>query len=138
MKSCAVKKWLGVIPIVLFATTTAWSFPSDLVGQTVKISNGLYGTTNGGEFKLDIGNNGNVDYISFCLERDEYIDYKNLFKVSSVEDGARNGGVDVRGTGYDPLDDRTEWTFYTYLYGTFKDSTGKATSLTGNTLANYI
>lgn len=138
MSISRVKHWLGAMTIVLVASTTAWSFSSSLVGQNVKISNGDYGTTNGGEFNLDIGNNGTIDYISFCLEKDEYIDYTNPFKVSSVEDEARNGGNNIAGTGSDPLDERTEWIFYTYLYGTFKDSLGNETNLPGDKLANYI
>lgn len=138
MSISRVKHWLGAMVIVLVASTPAWSFSSLLVGQDVKIFNGQYGATDGGEFKLDIGNNASVDYTSFCLERDESINYRNTFIVSSVEDAARNGGKNIVGTGADPLDEKTEWTFYTYLFGKFKDGSGDVTNLAGNILADYI
>lgn len=137
MKRLNVINALLALAMVLSLSPSSWAFP-DLVGETVKVSNGTYGTTNGGEFNLDIGNDGSVDYISFCLERDEYINYTDLFTIQSVQDAATNGGVNVWGPGSDEVSYITEWVFYTYVYGTFTDANKQATTLSGDRLANYV
>ncbi len=146
MKLHGTKSLVCLITTGLLTSTSAWSFPTDMVNKQVKVSNGLNGTTNGGEFDLAIYNGMTelYNYTSMCLERSETINYRDTFTISSVEDAA----ISTLTTTYkgktnityinDPLSDTTEWTFYTYFFGTFTDKYGQKTSLTGDILANYI
>lgn len=93
--------------------------PSD----KVRISNGTYGTTSGGEFFLNILNKGkDKDFISFCLEITEHINYSSKFTVDNIADYASKGGTqigDEDGSDIDNQDtvsEKTKWLFWNYLY----------------------
>ena len=98
---------------VLSFSGSAMALPSS--GDFVKIdaTTGLGHYNGGGEFLLDVGKDGTVDYISFCLEINEHITDKGVYKIESVEDYVRNGGVS--GGSPDPLSDLTQWVFYKYI-----------------------
>jgi hypothetical protein len=77
-----------------------------------------YGTTNGGAFLFTpTGNFRGLTldpFITFCMERHEYLDYTHVFTVADISTAAYRGG---RGGGNpDPLDERTAW-----LYQSFRD-----------------
>jgi hypothetical protein len=93
-----------------------------LAGQYIKFGD-LPGSTGGGEFQItQVNSNGSAlalaeSFITFCVQRTEYIDFKNVFYVEGVTDGAvsdpqASGGVN----GKDPIDPRTA-----YLYTMFRN-----------------
>lgn len=116
--------------VFLLCATSAMAMPS--VGDDVVLNNGSNGTvisvmkygatgyTNveGGEFNVDvIGKGSGTDYVSFCLELNEYITYGQTYNIDSVSDSAVNGGLS--GGNPDPISDATKWVFWNYLQGTF-------------------
>lgn len=90
----------------------------------VRLSDGEFGKTNGGEFIIDVttDDSSNEDFISFCLERGEYINYSSTFNIDSIADYASNGGNqtgDEDGNDNDNQDQVSEeakWLFWNYLY----------------------
>jgi hypothetical protein len=49
------------------------------------------------------------NFITFCLEADEYLDFSSIFKVGNISDTAQNGGVNT-----DSGDELSEFTAYLY------------------------
>ncbi len=97
------------------------------VGDYVKLSDS-YGTTGGGEFIVRgeylKGNDGKwtlqsggYEFITFCLEKDEYIGFNTVYRVDSISTAAVNGGNNVQGIGSDPLDPRTAYLYYHFIKG---------------------
>jgi hypothetical protein len=105
----------------LLLSSNVMALPS--AGQSVKLFNGAFGTTNGGEFKIDVLENANaVDYTSFCLEVNEYISYSTSYTIDSVVDFAANGGAGGATDNKDYLDQKTKWVYWNYIQGTFGKS----------------
>jgi hypothetical protein len=97
------------------------------VGSTIKFSDS-HGTTGGGEFILTVNNS--FSFISFCLQRTQYIDFTHNFKVDSVTgyatfDPVANGG-NIWGRDY--LSQQTA-----YLYTMFSQGTLTGYKFTGTT-----
>lgn len=113
MKHIIFRQILIIGLFFLFSASAALGVP--VVGNTIDIDNGTYGTTNGGEFYLDIlQTSGDDMLVSFCVEKFEYIDYTSTFIITSISDNVVSGGggaVD----GYDPLSSLTQWVFYKYV-----------------------
>ncbi len=110
---------------LLAFSSYAWALP--IAGNTVKISDSGIGSTAGGEFGIDIATNGlGVDYISFCLEKNEYLDYQSTFSIASVEDYANRGGMGGATDGKDYLSAATKWVFWNYLQGKWGRNTAIA------------
>jgi hypothetical protein len=91
--------------------------PIVVAGDQVTFADGP-GTTGGGEFTVTV--NGVWSFVTFCLQRTEYIDFSNTFTVDSVNpytltDPVANGG-DALGRDY--IDQRTA-----YLYTMFRNGT---------------
>jgi len=94
-------------------------------GDSVTIANGVWGTTNGGEFAITYATGS---FVSFCLETNEDIDYGPSYTVTlnsvAIKGGdgvlANAGLGDVNGTAgvSDPLSNATAWLFSSYLAGT--------------------
>lgn len=81
------------------------------VGDHVRFTNGP-GTTGGGEFTLTVNNL--EQFITFCLQRTEYIDFTSTFVIGGISDFAMtdstaNGGAPV--TGRDPMSPQTAWLY---------------------------
>ena len=68
----------------------------------------------GGEFLANV-NPGTADawsFVTFCLQKTEYIDFNSNFTVKGVTDYATSDPDSVGGiSGRDPLDDKTAWLF---------------------------
>ena len=99
------------------AAMPATAGPVVLAGDAVQFANGP-GDTGGGEFVVTV--NGSWSFITFCLQRTEYIDFSNTFTVDSVNpytltDPVVNGGD---GTGRDYIREQTA-----YLYSMFRAGT---------------
>jgi len=96
-----------------------------LADMQIRLFDG-YGTTNGGEFDVrDVGTipvpfvtnvaQSSYDFVTFCIERNEYIAYNTPYSVV-LNTAAIGGGV--AGGNPDPLDAKTA-----YLYTRFTDGT---------------
>ncbi|MCO6437657.1 MAG: VPLPA-CTERM sorting domain-containing protein [Phycisphaerae bacterium] len=78
-----------------------------------------YGTTNGGAFLFTPSGNFRGltfdPFVTFCLERNEYLDYTHVFTVEDISGAAYGGG---RGGGSpDPLNERTAWLYESFRNG---------------------
>ena len=97
---------LALVALVL-APATAKAAPL-AVGDLVTLSD-WYNTNSGGPFWAT---NGDVGWLTFCVEAEEYIDFDHSFKVVGISDRAYNGGVGPAG---DPLDPATAYLYDKYL-----------------------
>ncbi len=147
MKNLSVKVHFLTISFLLLFAGFAFSMPD--VGDVFIIDYGDYGSSHGedyaGEYDINMlfpspANTGTVDYISFCLEKNEFLTPGDTYTVQSIEDYATNGGnggatIDLGGglTG-DPLSDESRWVYWEYTFGDrFLDN-----SLSDDILAEYI
>ena len=109
--------------------------PPVVAGDFVKLYDGP-GNTGGGEFWVDVVGKGasgtidgtNYDFITFCLERNEYFNsYGQSLKVSAVNTGAVNGGYGGQtSTNFDPLSNATAWLYTSFSNGTLLDLASNA------------
>jgi hypothetical protein len=112
---------------------------------TIRLYDGP-GSTNGGEFKADIQSNGiGTDFLTFCLERNEYFSYGELLRVDTISTSAVAGGVGggVGTPPADPLDPRTAYLYYLFSTGAlpgydYLPETGPARVADANSLQNLI
>jgi hypothetical protein len=66
----------------------------------------------GGAFQVDVLSNGiGTDFLSFCLQRSQYIDYDNDFVVGGISDATDDAG------GPDPLSAETAWIYSMFRKG---------------------
>ena len=93
-------------------------------GDSITIANGMWGTTNGGEFAITYATGS---FVSFCLETNETISYGPSYTATFNSVAIKGGtGVaatyagDVAGTAgvSDPLSNATAWLFFNYIAGT--------------------
>lgn len=129
----------AVFAALLLAVTAAPA-RADLiaVGDMVRLSDS-YGTTGGGEFNLSVNDE---TFITFCLQRTEYIDFTNTFRVDGVttyaiSDPTANGGD---GTGRDYLSQQTAYLYTMFRGGTLSgyDYFGSGRTTSANLLQNAI
>jgi hypothetical protein len=138
---------LATMAVAVFVAVNSAHAAPILAGQYLKFSD-LPGSTGGGEFQVtQVNSNGSAmalaeSFITFCIQRTEYVDFKNVFYVegvtgSAVSDPAANGGVN----GKDPIDPRTA-----YLYSHFRNgslpgyvySTAQAQAVAHQNSANQL
>ena len=87
------------------------------IGDTITMADGP-GTTGGGEFVMTVNN---IDsFITFCLQRTQYIDFTNTFRVAGINEYAEtdppaNGGDP---SGHDPLSEQTAYLYTMFRLGT--------------------
>lgn len=145
----ATKYCLSILASVLLTSTLSWAFPDGNGNVAVAVNEGPFGSTTGGEFHLNIGNDNNSDndYFSFCVEYFEQITTdkrhnNNVYTISSVTDNAYGGGrdLDTSTPGYDTVSSATQWVVYTYFYGSFihKNNATKTKSRKNDPIANYV
>jgi hypothetical protein len=96
---------------------TAAAGPIVVAGDHIVFADGP-GSTGGGEFTVTV--NGSWSFITFCLQRTEYIDFSHTFTVDSVNpytltDPVANGGDAL---GRDFISEQTA-----YLYTMFRNGT---------------
>lgn len=116
--------WIG-------AGSMAEATPIIQAGNLIRVGD-LPGNTGGGEFQLNVvdsSNNVLWSFISFCLQRTQYIDFSNVFTVGGVNtyaqtDSVANGGDPT--TGQDPISQQTA-----YLYTMFSNGTLQGYNYTG-------
>jgi hypothetical protein len=117
MRSKMLAGVVGVALVLAFGSGDAQAGPVVMAGDSVKFADGP-GTTGGGEFTLTV--NDSWAFITFCLQRTEFVDFASTFHVDSVNpytltDPAANGGD---GLGRDYISEQTA-----YLYTMFRDGT---------------
>ena len=94
----------------------AMSVSSAFALTSVKFSDGP-GNTGGGEFYADVGNNGSIDFITFCLEYNEHIAYNTVYYFG-VSDAAKYQGLSAGSLGsLDPISKATAWLYLQALSG---------------------
>jgi hypothetical protein len=103
--------------------------PSLSVGDEIKFEHGL-GTTNGGEFLVkDV--DGKYIYTTFCLERNEYLNYEDTFEIYDISDAAEHGGVS--GDDPDEISPQTAYLYHQFFWGEWEsykyDDSGYADAL---------
>jgi hypothetical protein len=114
---------LVVIAILGFALlgsspASAYIYPS--AGDSLIASPGT-----GREINVNIvGKGGDLDFITFCLETNEFISFGSTFIVGAITDAAVAGGSGGPGGGSDPLDPRTAYLYTMFTNGTLPDFTG--------------
>lgn len=114
--------------LALFAAiSTFGAIAAQAYDGTVTIS-GTSGTIGGGPFSVSItkgpgsGLNGAANsFLSFCLERNEYLGYGTPYDVD-VSTGAVNGGVS--GGNPDPISAATAWVYHNFILGNLGAYTG--------------
>lgn len=89
------------------------------VGDTVKMAPGP-GSTGGGEFIMTV--NDAFSFITFCLQRTQYIDFSNVFTVDGINtyaeiDSPANGGD---ANGRDELSEQTAYLYTMFRAGTLQ------------------
>jgi hypothetical protein len=93
------------------------------VGSLVKF-NGSLGTLGGGPFLLDVlGNDEDLDFVTFCLQRSAYVDFGHSFVVGGVTAAADDDG------GNDPISEETAWIYKNFrsgLLGSFSANAAQA------------
>lgn len=107
------------------------------VGDLLKFTDS-YGSTNGGEFIVTNSTTGS-EWISFCLERDEYISFGLSYKVNDISSFAIAGGVNTDSN--DQLDYRTAYLYTKFRAGTLSNydyGTGELRVNSANSLQNAI
>lgn len=139
---------ITVATVLLLTASISFATPFEgLTGKNVKLTNGAAGTTDGGEFNIDVlGNVKGTDYISFCLEMHESIYYDTTYTISSISDYAeskKNYGYGATNIAYsriatDEVSDLTKWLAYTYSFGDFSDKNGTSYEGLEDNLANYV
>ena len=87
----------------------------------------------GGEFNIDnLTNGAGTDFITFCLEKNEFLSFGPTYTVASVTTGAMNGGLG--GGNPDPISFATAWLYTQFRAGTLSGYLGDAAS--ANALQN--
>jgi PEP-CTERM motif len=127
----------------LALTPNTYAYPVNPVsiGDQIKFGNGP-GTTNGGEFLVSVFDTVTSSFIykfnTFCLEKNENLNYTSTFLVDDISTGAKAGGV--AGGNPDPLDARTAYLYSHFYWGTLEsyDYTGTDHDLYANDLQNAI
>jgi hypothetical protein len=102
---------LVVVPVAQAAPIVA--------GDTVTLADGP-GNTGGGEFWLTVNGNALEKFITFCLQKTEYIDFTNTFIVGSVNDYTLTDPLDRGGNalGQDFISSQTAWLYTQASNGT--------------------
>jgi hypothetical protein len=74
--------------------------------------NGSLGTLGGGAFKVhDVTDSAVADFLTFCVQETQYINYSADFRVGSITDHADDG------SGPDPIEPETAWIMSSFSRG---------------------
>ncbi|SHH84183.1 PEP-CTERM sorting domain-containing protein [Desulfofustis glycolicus] len=145
---CVVPAVVGIV----FSLFAGSSFALPIAGQEAVLSYSdnpeTYGGGSplyGGEFLVDIydGEKLNESFISFCLEKNEYITLGTSYTIVGVDDYAAKGGGTVssgavleEGEWRDEVSQATKWLMYNYLFGDYSFS--RVNAISPDTNANDL
>jgi hypothetical protein len=101
---------LVLLPFLFLAPVVAAEAAPIAVGDTVTLTDGP-GTTGGGEFNMFV-NGSAQSFITFCLQRTQYIGFNQQFRVGGVTNYADDAG------GNDPISLQTQWLYSNVRAGT--------------------
>ena len=118
---------LALLPLLLLVPVTASAGPI-VAGDIVTLTDGP-GNTGGGEFNMFV-NGSAQSFITFCLQRTQYIGFNQPFRVGSVTDYADDAG------GNDPISSQTAWLYTQARNGTLAGYSHTQTA--ANALQNAI
>jgi hypothetical protein len=130
----------------MFAVCVCGAFASPASADSVGVNDSVTfadgpGTTGGGEFLVTINNL--EQFITFCLQRTEYIDFSTAFVVDGVStyamtDATAQGGDAI--TGHDLLSPQTAWLYTQFRANTLTgyDYAGATRWQSANALQNAI
>lgn len=101
---------LVLLPLLFLAPVVTAEAAPIVVGDIVTITDGP-GTTGGGEFNMFV-NGSTQSFITFCLQRTQYIGFNQQFRVGGVTNYADDAG------GNDPISLQTQWLYSNMRAGT--------------------
>jgi hypothetical protein len=105
LRSSLIVAAVALVPTLAFADTI-------MVGDNVRFL-ASDGTLNGGAFQLDdLATGPGADFLTFCLQRNEFMDYSSTFVVGGITGYADDTA------GSDFLSDETRWIYKSYRAGT--------------------
>lgn len=92
----------------------------------------------GGEFGVaKVSDPGTQLFVTFCVERNEYLDFSPAgFNVDSISTAAVNGGIG--GGSPDPLSEYTAWLYYEFVTGGLAGDGYDGSTAEANLLQNAI
>lgn len=105
--------------LVIVVGATAPASADVMVGDVVKFT-GSTGTIGGGAFGIDVSDDGDVDFLTFCLQLSQGINYSDRFEVRGVSNATDDDG------GPDPISDQTAWIYYNFRQGLLGGFSGNA------------
>lgn len=119
---------LALLPLLIAVPVVAQAGPI-VAGDTVVLTDG-WGTTAGGEFNMFV-NGSPQSFVTFCLQRTEFISFNTPYVVGSVTDYADDA------SGNDPISAETAWLYTQYRNGTLAGY-NQGTNISANQLQNAI
>lgn len=105
--------------LVVYSGTVSPASADVMVGDVVKFT-GSSGSLGGGAFGIDVGDDGDVDFLTFCLQISQGINYSDRFVVGGVGNTTDDAG------GPDPISNQTAWIYYNYRQGLLGGFSGDA------------
>ena len=99
---------------LLFASVgSLYAYPVS-EGDIIAFHDGI-GTTGGGEFGISLYGEADILFNTFCLEKNEYLNYNTPYIVTSISAGAEKGGVaGQESENFDPISNATKWLYWNY------------------------
>ena len=110
---------LCLLPVL---ATGVYAYPVQEGGWIIFRRVGTFGgSLGGGEFSVHDGDTNAKLFETFCLERDEYINFGTKYLIGSITTYAVQGGLNTNSN--DPLDPMTAYLYYKYITGQLADYT---------------
>jgi hypothetical protein len=97
--------------MIIAAAYPAFASPVS-VGDMIKVTS--WGSAGGGEFVMQNAANQTL-FLSFCLEKDEFLSPNTLYKVDSISTTAQQGGFNTNSG--DEIDFKTAYLYYHFVKG---------------------
>lgn len=107
-----------------------------MAGPTIQVTDGTYGTTNGGEFTIEVlsGNIGvygvGSKFVTFCVETNEYLNLGGIYEVAVNTAAIYNNTPG----GSNPLEEESAYLYDKYL----KDGWGARSNAIADGVQNAI
>src|SRR3954465_11779017 len=108
----AMQKYFRALVVIAVLFTGKASFADPIaVGDLIRFV-GSDGSLGGGAFRIDNTANGvGVDFLTFCVQLSQHVDYSNVFRVGGIT------GFTDDAAGPDPVSTATAWIFSTFRAG---------------------
>jgi PEP-CTERM motif len=111
--------FVSTAALVVFAGAARPAYADVMIGDVIKLT-GSTGTLGGGAFSVDVGDDGTIDFLTFCLQLTQGINYSDRFHVGNVSNAADDAG------GPDPISNQTAWIYYNFRQGLLGAFSGNA------------